>query len=68
MTAREETDGSTTILLADMDEWHIFIHDNMDSLQDEYGNNIDEWLRRACDGGLTLGGGAAPLFVVTFAD
>lgn len=37
-----------------------------DELIEEYGS-IDNALKHACDGGLNLGGGAAPVFQVSFA-
>lgn len=55
------------ILLADMDAWDVFAADNHDALVDAYGS-IEKALKHACDGGLELGGGAAPLFVIYFAE
>lgn len=55
-----------TIILADLDAWATFAVANREALVETYGS-VDAALKHACDGGLTLGGGAAPLFHVTFA-
>lgn len=57
----------TDIILQDMDEWREFVADNKDALVDDYGS-ADAAYRHAINGGLTLGGGAAPLFHISFAD
>lgn len=54
-----------TIALSDMDAWDEFAAANEEALQDEYGS-VAAALRHARDGGLTLGGGAAPLTFVHF--
>ena len=53
------------IELTDMDAWDDFVRDNRDAIIDRYGS-IDTALKHARDGGLELGGGAAPLFIITF--
>jgi hypothetical protein len=58
---------ATEIILADMDEWEAFASDNRDALEGEYGSTAKAY-QHAVQGGLTLGGGAAPLFVVSFAE
>ncbi len=55
------------IILADMDEWEAFAADNRDALEDAYGSTANAF-QHAIQGGLTIGGGAAPLFVVSFAE
>ena len=57
----------TIITLADMDAWDDFAAANIDALTDAYGSTANA-LRHAMDGGLTLGGGAAPMFTIVFAD
>ena len=54
-----------TIILEDMDAWADFVADNRDALIDAYGSPGLAY-RHAINGGLTLGGGAAPLFHVVF--
>ncbi len=56
-----------TITLADMGEWDTFAADNRDALVDEYGSVATAY-RHAINGGLTLGGGAAPLVHIVFDD
>ncbi len=48
-----------------MDAWDAFVQSNRDAIIDRYGS-IDTALKYARDGGLELGGGAAPLFIITF--
>ncbi len=55
------------IELADMDAWDAFVADNRDALDEAYGSTANA-LQHAMQGGLTLGGGAAPLFIIFFAD
>ena len=55
------------ILLADMDAWWDFADANREALVSQYGS-IWKALKHARDGGLEMGGGAAPLVVVYFAD
>jgi hypothetical protein len=54
------------IILADMDEWESFVAANRDALVHEYGSTANAY-RHAIQGGLTIGGGAAPLFLISFA-
>jgi hypothetical protein len=56
-----------TITLDDMDAWADFVAANRDALIDAYGSPAMA-LQHAVQGGLTLGGGAAPLFHVVFAE
>ncbi len=55
------------IILADMDEWEAFAADNRDALEDAYGSTANAY-QHAIQGGLTLGGGATHLFVISFAE
>lgn len=55
------------IAIHDMDEWDTFANANVDALVDQYGS-IETAMRHAMEGGLTIGGGAAPEFLVTFVD
>ncbi len=55
------------IILADIDEWHSFARDNAEALHDAYGS-ISAAYQHAIQGGLTLGGGASPMFTIRFAD
>jgi len=57
----------TDIIIQDMDEWTVFADANRDELESQCGS-IDDALVKACQGGLTIGGGAAPLFFVSFVD
>lgn len=54
------------ITLDDMDDWAAWSTDNADALIEDYGS-IESALKHACDGGLTMGGGAAPIFHISFA-
>ena len=56
-----------TITLADMDAWDAFVAENRRALTDEYGT-LSNAYQHAVQGGLTLGGGAAPLFHIVFAE
>lgn len=56
-----------TILLADMDAWEAFAEANRDALLEMYPT-IAAAEAAACQGGIVLGGGAAPAFYVRFAD
>lgn len=60
---------STTekIILADMDAWEAFAADNREALEDAYGSTASAY-QHAVQGGLMLGGGAAPLFEISFAE
>lgn len=53
------------LTLADMDEWADFVANNREAIEGKYAS-VDEALKRACDGGLTIGGGASPVTLVTF--
>lgn len=55
------------IILADMDAWEAFAEANADALVDAYGSVATAY-QHAIQGGLTLGGGAAPLFEISFAE
>ena len=55
------------IILADMDDWHTFAMENLVAIQEQYGSVANAY-QHAIQGGLTFGGGAAPLTTVTFAD
>ena len=55
------------ITLADMDAWDAFAADNRDALVNEYGSTANAY-QHAVQGGLTLGGGAAPLVNIVFDD
>lgn len=59
--------AATEIILAAMDEWEAFASDNRDALEDEYGSTANAY-QHAVQGGLTLGGGAAPMFTISFAE
>lgn len=59
--------SQTEIILADMDEWEAFANDNRDALEAEYGSTANAY-QHAVQGGLTLGGGAAPMFNISFAE
>lgn len=50
-----------------MDAWEAFAADNLDALEAEYGSKANAY-QHAVQGGLTLGGGAAPLFEIFFED
>lgn len=64
--AEAETDANH-IVLADLDAWDAFVDDNREAIEGEYGSAGNAY-RHAVQGGLTLGGGAAPLFTISFAD
>ena len=53
------------IELYDMDAWNEFVAANRDAIMERYGS-IETALQHAREGGLELGGGATPLFVITF--
>jgi hypothetical protein len=57
----------TEIILADMGEWLDFVRENIDAIRDAYGS-VSNAYQHAVQGGLMLGGGAAPLFVIRFAE
>jgi hypothetical protein len=54
-----------SVVLKDMDEWDEFVAANREAVESEYPS-VEVALKHARDGGLTLGGGAAPLFLITF--
>lgn len=54
------------IILETTEDWETFAEANQESLEAEYGS-LDKAFRHCCDGGLILGGGAAPEFFVIFA-
>lgn len=53
--------------IPDMDAWDKFVSGNLDALQEQYGS-VGRALQHARDGGLTLGGGAAPIVRVHFTE
>ncbi len=57
----------TTITLADMDAWESFAAENREALESEYESTANAY-QHAVQGGLILGGGAAPAFHVVFAE
>lgn len=57
----------TNIVLADMDEWGDFAAANREALEADYGS-LANALQHAMQGGLTLSGGAAPEFFISFAE
>ena len=57
----------TEVMLADLAAWEVFAEANREALIAEHGS-VDEALRLVREGGLEMGGGAAPLVVVYFAD
>ncbi len=56
-----------TVILADTDAWDAFVADNREALTDAYGSTANAY-QHAVQGGLTLGGGAAPLINIVFDD
>lgn len=58
---------ANTIILPDMDAWEEFASANREALEDAYGSTAKAY-QHAIQGGLTLGGGAAPLFEIFFAE
>lgn len=58
---------NTEIILADMADWEVFVAHNRDALEEAYGSTAEAY-QHAVQGGLTLGGGAAPIFTIWFAD
>lgn len=59
--------SSNTILIDNLDQWQDFASANADALIEAYGS-VETALQHACDGGLQLGGGAAPLMTIVFVD
>lgn len=57
---------TNNIVLADMDEWEAFADANREALEGEYGSTANAY-QHAVQGGLMLGGGAAPAFFISFA-
>ncbi len=53
------------VILADMAEWDQFAADNREGIEEAYGT-IEMAIKHAIDGGLMLGGGAAPICHVSF--
>lgn len=53
------------IELHSMDDWNEFVAINRGDIIARYGS-VDKAYRHAVDGGLEMGGGAAPLFIITF--
>jgi hypothetical protein len=54
------------ITIQDMDEWREFVAANYDEVI-AAARTVTNAEIAACQGGLVIGGGAAPLFCVTFA-
>jgi len=53
--------------LSDLDAFDVFIAENREAIREQYPNHSEEdVLRACCDGGLMIGGGAAPLVMVRF--
>lgn len=59
-------DGIDKFELADMDAWEDFVENNREPLIEQYGT-IEAALKVCLDGGMRLGGGAAPIVDVYFA-
>jgi hypothetical protein len=57
----------TVVQLADYAAWDTFAEANADALIAEYGS-VEFALQLCIDGGITLGGGAAPEFLICFED
>ena len=55
------------IPLHDMDEWQDFATANEDALLEIYPD-LAAACKAACEGGITLGGGAQPIFEIRFVD
>jgi hypothetical protein len=53
------------IELPDLHAWDAFVADNREALEHAYGS-VDRALVHACQGGLTLGGGASPFIHIYF--
>lgn len=66
ITTETLTDGSIAVTLDDMDAWEEFALTNADAIVERYGSR-EKAFRHLCDGGLLLGGGAAPDVAVYFA-
>lgn len=67
MTIRTEynADGSMSVALDTTDDWAEFAALNLEALMEQYGS-AEKALRHLLDGGLVLGGGAAPMVNVYF--
>ena len=65
--AKTLTDRSIVLELENMDDWETFAADNRDALIDAYGSTARAY-QTAIQGGLTLGGGAAPYVTVYWVD
>lgn len=59
--------AATVITLDDMDDWDAFAEQNREGLESAYGS-VAEAFQHAIQGGLQLGGGAAPLVDIVFLD
>lgn len=66
ITTEPLTDGSVAVTLDDLDDWEDFAAANAEAIVERYGSK-DKAYRHLCDGGLLLGGGAAPQVSVYFA-
>ncbi len=56
----------TPLCLADVSAWDVFVEWNRDALIEQYGS-VENALKVCRDGGLVLGGGAAPAVHIYFA-
>jgi hypothetical protein len=66
ITYRRE--GPVGILVIGTKAWNAFVETNREAIEEQCGSP-DEALQQAReDGGLMMGGGAAPLFCITFAE
>jgi hypothetical protein len=63
----ETTMQTITVDLHDEDEWAAFAEANSDALLGIYPT-LDDAYSAACQGGIQLGGGAAPLVEARFVD
>jgi hypothetical protein len=55
------------MILADMDEWEDFVNANRETLEAECGSTANAY-QHAIQGGLLIGGGAGPLYLISFAE
>lgn len=60
-------DGSYFLALHTDDDWHQFLEENLEAIQEAYPT-IDACYQAAREGGIVLGGGAAPIFEIRFVD
>lgn len=67
MPATQALPSPTVVQLADYAAWDTFAEANAEALIAGYGS-VEFALQHALDGGLILGGGAAPEFLICFED